>query len=142
MNYTELLTFVAPEALIVLAAFGVLAVDLITLRDSSRPARLAAAAGMTVLGCVAAMLALFIAPPVTPEDYLGGILIVGRLTLMVKFILLALTLFTALISLESDFTEHIGEYYALVLLATAGMHLCSVSCIKKTSEHFIANTPA
>ena len=121
MNYTELLTFVAPEALIVLAAFGVLAVDLITLRDSSRPARLAAAAGLTVLGCVAAMLALFIAPPVTPEDYLGGILIVGRLTLMVKFILLALTLFTALISLESDFTEHIGEYYALVLLATAGM---------------------
>ena len=35
--------------------------------------------------------------------------------------LLALTVFTVLISIESNFTTHVGEYLALILLATVGM---------------------
>jgi NADH-quinone oxidoreductase subunit N len=39
----------------------------------------------------------------------------------VKICLLALTIFTVLISIESNFTTHVGEYLALILFATVGM---------------------
>jgi NADH-quinone oxidoreductase subunit N len=74
---------------------------------------------ISCVGCVAAigwMLAL-------PEhgNVMGGIFVVDPLGQLVKIGLLGLTLFTILISLESTFTVHAGEYFALVLLATAGM---------------------
>ncbi|HXI50455.1 MAG TPA: NADH-quinone oxidoreductase subunit N [Candidatus Saccharimonadales bacterium] len=121
MNYGELLNFIAPEALLVVTALGVLLIDLTTMRGSPRASRLQAAAGVTVLGCVVAAAALFLSPATTPPGYLAGMLVLGSLTGMVKFLLLALTVFTALITLDSDFTEHIGEFFALLLLATVGM---------------------
>ena len=121
MNYTELLNYVAPETLIVLTALGVLIIDLTTLRGAPLPERWRAGAGLTALGCVAAMTALFLSPASTPDGYLAGMLVLGPLAVMLKFLLLALTLFTTVIAVESDFTEHIGEYFALLLLATVGM---------------------
>jgi NADH-quinone oxidoreductase subunit N len=43
------------------------------------------------------------------------------LTQLIKIVLLTLTVCTALISLKCEFTEHVGEYFALLLLATVGM---------------------
>jgi NADH-quinone oxidoreductase subunit N len=43
------------------------------------------------------------------------------LTQLVKSALLIITIFTLLISVETDFTSHIGEYFALILLAAIGM---------------------
>ena len=121
MNYSLLLNLVAPEVLIVLAALGVLVIDLTTMRGSSWKSRMQAGAGMTVLGCAAAVLALALTPATTPSGYLGGMLALSPLSVLVKLVLLALTLFTALFALESNFTDHVGEYFALLLLATAGM---------------------
>src|SRR5262245_43441983 len=51
----------------------------------------------------------------------GGVLVVDPLTRLVKVAILFLAIFTILISIETDFTTHVGEYLALVLLATLGM---------------------
>jgi NADH-quinone oxidoreductase subunit N len=55
------------------------------------------------------------------ESVLEGIFVVDPLTQLVKVALLILTLFTVLISIERNFTIHVGEYLALILLATVGM---------------------
>ena len=38
-----------------------------------------------------------------------------------KIVLLLLTIFVAWLSVESDFTNHVGEYFALLLFATVAM---------------------
>lgn len=121
LNYTELLTFLAPETLIVLAALGVLFVDLATLRGEPEDTRRRWSAWMTVLGCAAAGVAMMLTPQATPPGYLDGMLAISPLSQMVKVVLLVLTACTALLTLESRFTGHVGEYHALLLLATAGM---------------------
>lgn len=123
MNYGELLNYVAPEALVTLAALGVLLIDLTTMRGAEWSSRMRTAAWLTILGCAVALGAVVLAPAQTPPDYLSGtgMLALRPLTSMVKVVILALTLCTALITLESNFTDHIGEYFALMLLATAGM---------------------
>ncbi|HXG47033.1 MAG TPA: NADH-quinone oxidoreductase subunit N, partial [Methylomirabilota bacterium] len=60
-------------------------------------------------------------PGNTPAGYLDGMLVVSPISQFVKGVLLVLTLCTALVSLETKFTEHPGEYFALLLLATVGM---------------------
>src|SRR5206468_1763798 len=47
--------------------------------------------------------------------------VVDPLTQLVKQALLVLTVATGLVSLDSRFTDHVGEYFALLLLATVGM---------------------
>ena len=121
MNYSELLGFVAPETLLVVAALGALAIDLTTLRGESVAVRMRWGAWLVAFGCVAAGAALFLAPQETPAGYLDGMLVLNPLSRLVKLVILALTLCTALVSLESRFTEHAGEYFALLLLATVGM---------------------
>src|SRR5882724_329618 len=54
-------------------------------------------------------------------NLLQGLLVVDPLTQFIKVALLALTIFTILISIETDFTTHVGEYFALILLAAVGM---------------------
>ncbi len=48
-------------------------------------------------------------------------LVVDPLTQFVKIALLVLTIFTVLLSMDSDFTTHVGEYLALILLGAVGM---------------------
>jgi len=48
-------------------------------------------------------------------------LVANPLTHLVQIVLLALTIFAVLISVGSTFTEHVGEYVLLILLATVGM---------------------
>src|SRR5262245_26120245 len=103
----------APEALVTLAALGVLLIDLTTMRGAEWSSRMRTAAWLTILGCVVAMAAVVLAPAQTPADYLSGtgMLALRPLTPLVKVVILALTLCTALITLESNFTDHIGEYF-------------------------------
>jgi NADH-quinone oxidoreductase subunit N len=121
MNYGQLLTFLAPETLVVLATLGVLFVDLTTLRGESARTRMQWGAWLTVVGCLAAGVALFISPQATSAGYLDGMLVISPLSQVVKAVLLLLTIGTALLSRDAKFTEHAGEYFALLLLATAGM---------------------
>jgi NADH-quinone oxidoreductase subunit N len=119
MSYLELLKLAAPETIVVITALAVLGIDLMSLRDLDLRFRLIIGALISCVGCIAAagwMLAL-------PEhaNFLHGTLVVDPLTQLVKVSLLALAIFTILISTGTRFTRHVGEYFALILLATIGM---------------------
>jgi NADH-quinone oxidoreductase subunit N len=119
MSYLLLLKLAAPETIVALTCLAVLAADLFALRELESRLRRVIAGMISCVGCVAAigwMLAL-------PEEakVLEGILTVSPMTQLVKVSLLVLAIFTILVSLDTDFTVHPGEYFALVLLATTGM---------------------
>jgi NADH-quinone oxidoreductase subunit N len=120
MNYAELLSFLAPEALTVLAALGVLFNDVTVLRADPYPVRMRWAAWLTVFASVVGILAVSLTPQSTPAGYAGGMLETTPLTQLIKVVLLVLLAATALISAEFRFTDHVGEYFALLLLATVG----------------------
>ncbi len=119
MNYGELLRLAAPETIVAVAAFIVLGVDLWLARSQPLPQRMQTAVALGVLGCVAAFLWMFYVP--AHEKILNGMLVVDPLTLLVKQALLVLSVFTLIISFEADFTDHVGEYVSILLLATVGM---------------------
>ena len=119
MSYLKLLELAAPETIVVAAALVALAVDLISMRGLEMRLRFIIGAMVTCVGCVAAIAWMLIMPE--HVNAFGGMLVVDPLTQLVKVCLLGLTIFTVLISIESNFTTHVGEYLALILIATAGM---------------------
>jgi NADH-quinone oxidoreductase subunit N len=119
MSYLELLRLAAPETIVVLAALAVLAADLLALRDLEMPFRWLISGLIGCVGCVAAI-GWMVALPQT-ANVISGMFVLDPVTQFVKIGLLLLTIFTVIISFESDFTIHPGEYLALVLLATVGM---------------------
>jgi NADH-quinone oxidoreductase subunit N len=119
VNYLQLLHLAAPETIVLLAALGVLAVDLISGRDLTARMRFVVGGMIAASGCAIAIGWMIFVP--THGDAMGGMLVVDPLTQFVKSALLVLTIFTVLISIESNFTSHVGEYLALMLLATIGM---------------------
>ena len=119
MSYLKLLELAAPETIVVAAALVALAVDLISMRGLEMRLRFIIGAMVTCVGCVGAIAWMLIMPE--HVNAFGGMLVVDPLTQLVKVCLLGLTIFTVLISIESNFTTHVGEYLALILIATAGM---------------------
>lgn len=119
MSYLDLLELAAPETIMVLTALAVLAVDLTVMRGMETRLRFIIGGLVAGVGCAAAVVWLVVVP--THGEAWGGMMVVNQLTQLVKVGLLALTIFTVLISLEADFTTHVGEYLALILLATVGM---------------------
>lgn len=119
MSYLDLLKLAAPETIVVLTALLVLAVDLTSMRGLELRLRFIVGGLLTLVGCAVAIAWMLVIP--VPPNALEGMLVVDPLTQLVKVALLALTVFTVLISIESDFTHHVGEYLALILMATAGM---------------------
>lgn len=118
-GYLHLLKLAAPEALVVVAALAALFVDLGIMRDQARPTRRLIGAAITTLGAFAAGLGLL-----NLHAYgtaMGGMFAADPLTQWTKAAVLALTGLTAILSVETDFTEHVGEYFALLLLATTGL---------------------
>ncbi|HYG35155.1 MAG TPA: NADH-quinone oxidoreductase subunit N [Clostridia bacterium] len=119
MSYLELLRLAAPETIVVVTAFVVMAADALVLRELELRYRLLIGAMISSVGCLAA-LGWIVAMPQNAN--IGqGLLISDSLTQLVKGVLLILTVFTLLLSLETNFTTHTGEYFALVLFATVGM---------------------
>lgn len=119
LSYLELARLAGPEALLALTAVAVLGVDLGIMRAEPRPNRRLMGATVTAVGCLVAMLWLFHLP--AGAQLPGGVLVLDPLARWMKGALIVLTLFTVALSLHADFTEHIGEYFALILLATVGM---------------------
>src|SRR5215471_5375177 len=119
MSYLELLRLAAPETIMVIAVLGVLAADLLALRELEMRFRWIIGGMIGCVGCVAAIGWMLALPQ--NANVLSGIFVVDPVGQWVKVGLLVLTIFTILISFEGDFTIHPGEYLALVLLATVGM---------------------
>lgn len=121
MNYLDVLILAAPETLVAGTAFLALGVDLASFRRPSGAARTRIAALIASLGSIAAIIWLW---QTMPNQTLGlgdSILVLTSLTSLLKMLVLVLTTFTAWISVECEFTNHVGEYFALLLLGTVGM---------------------
>jgi len=119
VSYAELLNLAAPELIIVVTALVVLAADLLAMRELDLKFRLTIGAMIATAGCLVSIGWMLALPQ--QVDFLQGTLVADRLRELVKVALLVLTIFTMLLSIETDFTTHVGEYYALVLLAAVGM---------------------
>ncbi len=119
IDYAQLLRLALPEVIVALAALIALAVDLLFLRQCATRLRFAVAAALASLGCAAAILRIILAPETA--NILNGMLIANPLTHLVQIALLALTILTLLLSVDSDFTEHVGEFVLLLMVATVGM---------------------
>jgi len=119
VNYFDLLILVVPETLIVVTAFVALIVDLAEMRSRPIKTRMFTAAMITSVGCMVSL--YWLSQTGQPSRYFDGMLVIDPLTQLLKQIVLVMTIFTALISIESKFTDHVGEYFFLILLATVGM---------------------
>src|SRR6185436_7255573 len=119
MSYLELLKLVVPETIIVLTALVVLGADLVALRGVEAKFRSIIGGMIAVAGCIGAIVWICIAP--ADANVMGGMLVLDPLVRFVKAAVLVLTVFTVLLSMDSDFTAHTGEYLALILLAAVGM---------------------
>lgn len=121
INYLELLRLAAPEAILTVAALLVLAADLLVMREQPLRHRRLIGTLIGVIGCLAALAALAATHGAynAPNDL--GMLVSTPLTRLAKGVILALAVFTLAFALEQRFTEHIGEFIALVLLSTLGM---------------------
>jgi NADH-quinone oxidoreductase subunit N len=119
VSYLHLLKLAGPETLVVLAALVALLMDLTVMRGLPGRFRRRIAALISGVGCVAA--GLYLAQVSIHGTAFGGMFTVDPLTQFVKLVLVALTLLTAVLSLEADYTDHVGEHFALLLLATSGM---------------------
>jgi NADH-quinone oxidoreductase subunit N len=118
-DYLAVLKLAAPEGILALAVLAVLAVDLLVLRGQPVKERFLIAGAFACFGCLAA-----IAWTLNAQDrtvLLNGMLVNDPLIAVVKITVLALAVFTILISMTARFTRHVGEYLALVLLAAIGM---------------------
>jgi NADH-quinone oxidoreductase subunit N len=121
MNYLQVLQLAAPETALAITVLMVLAVDLIVLREESVARRFRTGALVSIVGCLMAAVLTF--THYGYNDPLHGLLVVDPLTNLLKVVLLILTIFTVMISTSGKFTEHVGEYLALVLLGTIGLML-------------------
>ncbi|HWN95993.1 MAG TPA: NADH-quinone oxidoreductase subunit N [Methylomirabilota bacterium] len=125
MNYAEIFRALQAESALVLLALVVLAVDLLAPRTASMHTRWRNGILVMAIGCITAFICLSRAPE--QLSLLGGMLSYGRTASVIKQVIVILTFITAVISMNSRFTKHIGEYLALMLLATVGMMLLGSS---------------
>jgi NADH-quinone oxidoreductase subunit N len=122
MNYMDVFRMTLPETALEIAALVVLAVDLGFLRKSALEVRRFAAAILGVMGCSASVLALTLQSPdglsypATGELLLTG----GGYGAVAQVAILMLTVLTLFLLIDTDFTRHVGEYVAVVLMAAMG----------------------
>ncbi|HVJ08016.1 MAG TPA: NADH-quinone oxidoreductase subunit N [Acidisarcina sp.] len=119
LSYRELLLLALPQTILVVAGLIALALDLTLFRKSASRVRFSAGAIVTFAGALAAGCWIHLAQGQTILQ--GGMLLSNPLTQLIQIALLVLAVLTILLSVDSDFTSHIGEYILLILLATAGM---------------------
>jgi NADH-quinone oxidoreductase subunit N len=117
--YSALFKLVVPEVIVIIASLSVLAVDLLFMRGVGLRARFTIGAMISCIGCIGAVVWMRIAPQ--QANVFDGTLVVNPQTQLVQIALLVLTILVILLSIESTFTDNVGEYLALILFATTGM---------------------
>jgi len=119
MSYSSLLQLAAPEVILSLTALAVLLADLTALRGFDTRLRRRIGALAVCAGCVVTIAWLLAIPAAGEFD--NGMLVVDPVTRLVQVGLVGLALCAVLLTVESSFTQHVGEYYAVLLFATVGM---------------------
>jgi NADH-quinone oxidoreductase subunit N len=79
------------------------------------------AAAVAGAGCLLAVFWMVQVPQHTAPEFGHGMAVIDPLTRLVKQAVLVLTLLAAWLSIDATFTDHVGEYFALLLMATVGM---------------------
>jgi len=127
MNYADLFRVTLPETVLEVAALLVLVVDLGFLRKASLQVRAGAAALLGVAGCGAALWFVFASGGVGLKFGDELLLAAGGTSAVAQAGILVLTALTLLLLMDSDFTRHVGEFVAVVLMAAAGGLLISAA---------------
>src|SRR6185312_3298113 len=115
----NLLWYALPEVVVAFAGLAALTVDLAVTQRRSLSVRWISAGLVACAGCVAAILLLLLRPE--SATLAEGMLVVTPLTNVVQAVLAAFTILVVLLSINSEFTTHIGEYLGIILFATSGM---------------------
>jgi len=118
-DYFHLLQLAAPEVIVTITALAVLLIDLGALRDHANSERRIICALLASIGCIAAFMFMVAMPG--NDSVLNGMLVVNPLSIFTKQCLLALTFGTVLLSIQTEFTDHVGEFFAVLVLGTVGM---------------------
>ncbi|HEY2471933.1 MAG TPA: NADH-quinone oxidoreductase subunit N [Terracidiphilus sp.] len=129
MNYADLFRVTLPETVLEVAASLVLVVDLGFLRRAALQTREMVAAIFGVLGCGAAVAMLPLqagSGVVYPGSHLL-MLSTGGYSSIAQVGILMLTVCTVFLLIGSEFTQHVGEYVAVVLMAATGGLLISAA---------------
>lgn len=121
MNYVDLAILTVPEIILTGAALVILLIDLRLIQKRPLRQRMFVGALVTSVACLAA--SAWICFHHQAGRYFEGMFVVDPLTVIVKPILLAMTIVTAIVAIPGEFTDHAGEFFALLLLATIGMLL-------------------
>jgi NADH-quinone oxidoreductase subunit N len=120
MNYADLFRVTLPETALEVAALVVLIVDLGFLRKAALKLRVTVAALLGVIGCGAAVWALQCSAD-TGFSFDGALILAqGGYVAAAQAGILVLTALTLLLLIDSDFTRHVGEFVAVVLMAASG----------------------
>ena len=117
-NYGQLLQLAWPEIILTVTALVAMAADLFFRRSPLRT-RFLVAASVASIGCIGAILKLL--PGAAQGVVLDGVFLSNPLTHLVQIALLVITILTLFLSVDSTFTDHVGEFVLLILLATTGM---------------------
>jgi len=117
--HNALFQLALPEIILVVTALLVLSLDLLVLGKRSLRVRAGIATTLASAGCVIAIVRIVTAAHTA--NVLDGMLIANPLTQLVQVALLVMAILTLCIAVDSTFTEHVGEFMLIVLLATAGM---------------------
>jgi NADH-quinone oxidoreductase subunit N len=122
MNYADLFRATLPETALEVAALLVLVVDLGLLRKAALKVRVAVAALLGVAGCGAAAWFLLQQGTEGLSCQSSGelLLTTGGFTAAAQVGILVLTALTLLLLIDADFTHHVGEFVAVVLMAATG----------------------
>lgn len=117
--YVEIIKLGLPEIALVITALAVLAVDALVARGEPLRLRMGLGVGVASVGCVAAGALLII---LNGNGVIGDdLFVVTPLISLVKVAILAITIPALIVSAYGKFTDHAGEYVALVLFAVLGM---------------------
>jgi NADH-quinone oxidoreductase subunit N len=119
INYGQLLQLAWPEIIVTVTALIAMAADLLFFRRSSLRARFSVASCIAAIGCAAAIFKLL--PGSSQGVLFGGALVSNPVTHLVQIALLIVAILTLFLSVDSTFTDHVGEFVLLILLATTGM---------------------
>jgi NADH-quinone oxidoreductase subunit N len=117
--YLEVLRLGAAPAILSVAMLAVLFVDLGGMRRVEWTVRQRTAVALVWFGCLAG----FFWTLWGGSEGRAGMLVTDPVTVVGQQIVLVLTALVAGIGMDRRFTEHVGEYYSVMLLGAAGMLL-------------------
>jgi NADH-quinone oxidoreductase subunit N len=121
MNYASLFMNLFGEIVLTAAAFLVLVADVMLYRKQKPAERNHRLARWTLAGLGTAAVVYFIQLGSAPVNFADGMLVINPLNLFFKEVVLVITAITVFFSMEEPISEHVGEYYAMVLFGAIGM---------------------